>query len=151
MEKEPVEQSDSIHTKIRKVLKDLGPSGIVMAIAAIFCLTVLLKDDFGSLSGKTVSSAQSSVEEKHKEQITAIFESIEGVAVDSINISYKTVADSSTTLLTSSQTDTVSNGVVIIYRGTLKASYDIAQAISLLLDVPIHQISLLNASELGGN
>ena len=151
MGKEPAEQSESISTKIRKMLMDLGPSGIVMVIAAIFSITLLLKDDLGSLSGKNVSSAQSSVEVKHKEQITAIFESIEGVTVDSINISYKTVADSSTTLFASSQTDTVSNGVVIVYRGTLKASYDVTQAISLLLDVPIHQISLLNASELGGN
>ncbi|MDO5792776.1 MAG: hypothetical protein Q4Q00_01120 [Turicibacter sp.] len=151
MGKEPAEQSESIGTKIRKMLTDLGPSGIVMVIAAIFSITLLLKDDLGSLSGKNVSSAQSSVEVKHKEQITAIFESIEGVTVDSINISYKTVADSSTTLFASSQTDTVSNGVVIVYRGTLKASYDVTQAISLLLDVPIHQISLLNASELGGN
>lgn len=151
MGKEPAEQSESIGTKIRKMLMDLGPSGIVMVIAAIFSITLLLKDDLGSLSGKNVSSAQSSVEVKHKEQITAIFESIEGVTVDSINISYKTVADSSTTLFASSQTDTVSNGVVIVYRGTLKASYDVTQAISLLLDVPIHQISLLNASELGGN
>lgn len=151
MGKEPAEQSESISTKIRKMLTDLGPSGIVMVIAAIFSITLLLKDDLGSLSGKNVSSAQSSVEVKHKEQITAIFESIEGVTVDSINISYKTVADSSTTLFASSQTDTVSNGVVIVYRGTLKASYDVTQAISLLLDVPIHQISLLNASELGGN
>lgn len=151
MGKEPAEQSESISTKIRKMLTDLGPSGIVMVIAAIFGITLLLKDDLGSLSGKNVSSAQSSVEVKHKEQITAIFESIEGVTVDSINISYKTVADSSTTLFASSQTDTVSNGVVIVYRGTLKASYDVTQAISLLLDVPIHQISLLNASELGGN
>lgn len=151
MGKEPAEQSESIGTKIRKMLTDLGPSGIVMVIAAIFSITLLLKDDLGSLSGKNVSSAQSSVEVKHKEQITAIFESIEGVTVDSINISYKTVADSSTTLFASSQIDTVSNGVVIVYRGTLKASYDVTQAISLLLDVPIHQISLLNASELGGN
>ncbi|MDO4924853.1 MAG: hypothetical protein Q3980_04205 [Turicibacter sp.] len=151
MGKEPAEQSESISTKIRKMLTDLGPSGIVMVIAAIFSITLLLKDDLGSLSGKNVSSAQSSVEVKHKEQITAIFESIEGVTVDSINISYKTVADSSTTLFASSQTDTVSNGVVIVYRGTLKASYDVTQAISLLLDVPIHQISILNASELGGN
>ena len=151
MGKEPAEQSESIGTKIRKMLTDLGPSGIVMVIAAIFSITLLLKDDLGSLSGKNVSSAQSSVEVKHKEQITAIFESIEGVTVDSINISYKTVADSSTTLFASSQTDTVSNGVVIVYRGTLKASCDVTQAISLLLDVPIHQISLLNASELGGN
>ena len=82
---------------------------------------------------------------------SALFDSIEGVTVDSINISYKSVADSSTTLFVSSQTDTVSNGVVIVYRGTIKAPYDVTHAISLLLDVPIHQISLLNASELGGN
>ena len=151
MEKEQVEQSESIGKKIRQMLSDLGPSGMLMIVAAIFCITLLLKDDFGSLSGKNVSSANSSVEVKHREQITAIFEAIEGVTVDSINISYKTVADSSTTLFASSQTDTVSNGVVIVYHGTLKASYDVTEAISLLLDVPIHQISLLNASELGGN
>ena len=88
--------------------------------------------------------------EVHKE-VFALFDSIEGVTVDSINISYKSVAESSTALFVSSQTDMVSNGVVIVYQGTIKAPYDVTHAISLLLDVPIHQISLLNASKLGGN
>lgn len=150
MERKPTEKSGAISLAIRKVMTDLGPVGIIMLIAAMFVVTVLLKDDFGSLSGNHLSS-ESSVEARHKEQITALFDSIEGVTVESINISYKSVADTSTTLFASSQTDTVSNGVVIIYRGTIKAPYDVTHAISLLLDVPIHQISLLNASELGGN
>jgi len=150
VEKKPTEKSGSISLTIRKVMTDLGPFRIIMLIGAIFVVSFLLKDDFSSLSGNHLSSAPS-VEARHKEQITALFDSIEGVTVDSINISYKSVADSSTTLFVSSQTDTVSNGVVIVYRGTIKAPYDVTHAISLLLDVPIHQISLLNASELGGN
>ena len=87
-----------------------------------------------------------------QEQINTLFASIEGVTLESVNLSYKTVSDSSSaTIFASNQTNTVSNGVVIVYRGVLKAPYDVTNAISLLLDVPIHQISLLNASELGGN
>lgn len=150
MEKKPAEKSESIGSKLRKAMTDLGPTKVLMVIVAMGVITFLLNDDLGSLSGNQLSSAPT-VEARHKEQITALFDSIEGVTVDSINISYKTVAESSTTLFVSSQTDTVSNGVVIVYRGTIKAPFDVTQAISLLLDVPIHQISLLNASDLGGN
>ncbi|MDE5977530.1 MAG: hypothetical protein K2G70_03575 [Turicibacter sp.] len=150
MENKSTKKSEIMSSKIRKVIAELGVGGLVMFIGAGFVMVNLLNDNFGFLSQSHLSSA-SSVDARHKEQITALFDSIEGVTVDSINISYKTVADSSTTLFASNQTDTVSNGVVIVYRGTIKAPYDVMNAISLLLDVPFHQISLLNASELGGN
>ena len=146
----PTDKSDSIMSKIHKMMAELGPTGLLMLVAALVVTTFLLKDGFGSLSGNQVSLAPT-IEARHKEQITALFDSIEGVTVDSINISYKSVAESSTALFVSSQTDMVSNGVVIVYQGNLKAPYDVTQAISLLLDVPFHQISLLNASKLGGN
>ena len=118
--------------KLRKIVADLGPFGI-----------------FENNSGKTTTNV---LETKHQEQINTLFASIEGVTLESVNLSYKTVSDSSSaTIFASNQTNTVSNGVVIVYRGVLKAPYDVTNAISLLLDVPIHQISLLNASELGGN
>ena len=150
MEGKPSTKPGRISSGLKKIMADVGPLGIIMFLGAAFVVTSLLKDDMGSLcslANNQVSSAQTSVEVKHKEQITALFESIEGVTVDSINISYKSVADTSSALFSSSQ-ETVSNGVVIVYQGTIKAPYDVTHAISLLLDVPIHQITLLKASEL---
>ena len=150
MEGKPSTKPGRISSGLKKIMADVGPLGIIMFLGAAFVVTSLLKDDMGSLgslANNQESSAQTSVEVKHKEQITALFESIEGVTVDSINISYKSVADTSSALFSSSQ-ETVSNGVVIVYQGTIKAPYDVTQAISLLLDVPIHQITLLKASEL---
>ena len=150
MEGKPSTKPGRISSGLKKIMADVGPLGIIMFLGAAFVVTSLLKDDMGSLgslANNQESSAQTSVEVKHKEQITALFESIEGVTVDSINISYKSVADTSSALFSSSQ-ETVSNGVVIVYRGTIKAPYDVTHAISLLLDVPIHQITLLKASEL---
>ena len=150
MEGKPSTKPGRISSGLKKSMADVGPLGIIMFLGAAFVVTSLLKDDMGSLgslANNQESSAQTSVEEKHKEQITALFESIEGVTVDSINISYKSVADTSSALFSSSQ-ETVSNGVVIVYQGTIKAPYDVTHAISLLLDVPIHQITLLKASEL---
>lgn len=150
MEGKPSIKPGRISSGLKKIMADVGPLGIIMFLGAAFVVTSLLKDDMGSLgslANNQESSAQTSVEVKHKEQITALFESIEGVTVDSINISYKSVADTSSALFSSSQ-ETVSNGVVIVYQGTIKAPYDVTHAISLLLDVPIHQITLLKASEL---
>lgn len=150
MEGQPPTKSGRMSLGFKKIMADVGPLGIIMFLGAAFVVMSLLKDDIGSLgslSNNQESSATSSVEGKHKEQITALFESIEGVTVDSINISYKSVADTSSALFSSSQ-ETVSNGVVIVYQGTIKAPYDVTHAISLLLDVPIHQITLLKASEL---
>lgn len=150
MEGKPSTKPGRISSGLKKIMADVGPLGIIMFLGAAFVVTSLLKDDMGSLgslANNQESSAQTSVEVKHKEQITALFESIEGVTVDSINISYKSVADTSSALFSSSQA-TVSNGVVIVYQGTIKAPYDVTHAISLLLDVPIHQITLLKASEL---
>ena len=150
MEGKPSTKPGRISSGLKKIMADVGPLGIIMFLGAAFVVTSLLKDDMGSLgslANNRESSAQTSVEVKHKEQITALFESIEGVTVDSINISYKSVADTSSALFSSSQ-ETVSNGVVIVYQGTIKAPYDVTHAISLLLDVPIHQITLLKASEL---
>ena len=150
MEGKPSTKPGRISSGLKKIMADVGPLGIIMFLGAAFVVTSLLKDDMvslGSLANNQESSAQTSVEVKHKEQITALFESIEGVTVDSINISYKSVADTSSALFSSSQ-ETVSNGVVIVYQGTIKAPYDVTHAISLLLDVPIHQITLLKASEL---
>ena len=150
MEGKPSTKPGRISSGLKKIMADVGPLGIIMFLGAAFVVTSLLKDDMGSLgslANNQESSAQTSVEVKHKEQITALFESIEGVTVDSINISYKSVADTSSDLFSSSQ-ETVSNGVVIVYQGTIKAPYDVTHAISLLLDVPIHQITLLKASEL---
>ena len=135
--------------KLRKIVADLGPFGILSVIAAVFIFTTLFNGSFENNSGKTTTHV---LETKHQEQINTLFASIEGVTLESVNLSYKTVSDSSSaTIFASNQTNTVSNGVVIVYRGVLKAPYDVTNAISLLLDVPIHQISLLNASELGGN
>lgn len=135
--------------KLRKRVADLGPFGILSVIAAVFIFTTLFNGSFENNSGKTTTNV---LETKHQEQINTLFASIEGVTLESVNLSYKTVSDSSSaTIFASNQTNTVSNGVVIVYRGVLKAPYDVTNAISLLLDVPIHQISLLNASELGGN
>lgn len=150
MEGKPSTKPGRISSGLKKIMADVGPLGIIMFLGAAFVVTSLLKDDMGSLgslANNQESSAQTSVEVKHKEQITALFESIEGVTVDSINISYKSVADTSSALFSSSQ-ETVSNGVVIVYQGTIKAPYDVTHAISLLLDVPIHQITSLKASEL---
>ncbi len=150
MEGKPSTKPGRISSGLKKIMADVGPLGIIMFLGAAFVVMSLLKDDMGSLgslANNQESSAQTSVEVKHKEQITALFESIEGVTVDSINISYKSVADTSSALFSSSQ-ETVSNGVVIVYQGTIKAPYDVTHAISLLLDVPIHQITLLKASEL---
>ena len=150
MEGKPSTKPGRISSGLKKIMADVGPLGIIMFLGAAFVVTSLLKDDMGSLgslANNQESSAQTSVEVKHKEQITALFEAIEGVTVDSINISYKSVADTSSALFSSSQ-ETVSNGVVIVYQGTIKAPYDVTHAISLLLDVPIHQITLLKASEL---
>lgn len=150
MEGKPSTKPGRISSGLKKIMADVGPLGIIMFLGAAFVVTSLLKDDMGSLgslANNQESSAQTSVEVKHKEQITALFESIEGVTVDSINISYKSVADTSSALFSSSQ-EMVSNGVVIVYQGTIKAPYDVTHAISLLLDVPIHQITLLKASEL---
>lgn len=150
MEGKPSTKPGRISLGLKKIMADVGPLGIIMFLGAAFVVTSLLKDDMGSLgslANNQESSAQTSVEVKHKEQITALFESIEGVTVDSINISYKSVADTSSALFSSSQ-ETISNGVVIVYQGTIKAPYDVTHAISLLLDVPIHQITLLKASEL---
>ena len=150
MEGKPSTKPGRISSGLKKIMADVGPLGIIMFLGAAFVVTSLLKDDMGSLgslANNQESSAQTSVEVKHKEQITALFESIEGVTVDSINISYKSGADTSSALFSSSQ-ETVSNGVVIVYQGTIKAPYDVTHAISLLLDVPIHQITLLKASEL---
>ncbi len=150
MEGKPSTKPGRISSGLKKIMADVGPLGIIMFLGAAFVVTSLLKDDMGSLgslANNQESSAQTSVEVKHKEQITALFESIEGVTVDSINISYKSVADTSSALFSSIQ-ETVTNGVVIVYQGTIKAPYDVTHAISLLLDVPIHQITLLKASEL---
>ena len=150
MEGKPSTKPGRISSGLKKIMADVGPLGIIMFLGAAFVVMSLLKDDMGSLgslANNQESSAQTSVEVKHKEQITALFESIEGVTVDSINISYKSVAHTSSALFSSSQ-ETVSNGVVIVYQGTIKAPYDVTHAISLLLDVPIHQITLLKASEL---
>lgn len=136
--------------KFKKVMEDLGPLGILSLIAAVVVCTMLFGGSFNDNS--LTSTSQSTIEAKHKEQLTALFDSITGVEIESINIAYKSVSDSSSAaIFASSQTNTVSNGVVIVYRGTIKALYDVTNAISLLLDIPIHQISLLNASELGGN
>ena len=151
MEGQPPTKSGRMSLGFKKIMADVGPLGIIMFLGAAFVVMSLLKDDIGSLgslSNNQESSAQTSVEVKHKEQITALFESIEGVTVDSINISYKSVADTSSALFSSSSQETVSNGVVIVYQGTIKAPYDVMHAISLLLDVPLHQITLLKASEL---
>ena len=109
MEGKPSTKPGRISSGLKKIMADVGPLGIIMFLGAAFVVTSLLKDDMGSLgslANNQESSAQTSVEVKHKEQITALFESIEGVTVDSINISYKSVADTSSALFSSSQ-DTV--------------------------------------------
>lgn len=142
--------SQTFGQKIRKMIEDLGPFGILSLVAAVIIFTMLFKEGFNDNS--LTSTDHSGIETRQKEQLTALFDSIRGVNVESINIAYKSVPDSSSaTIFTSNQTNTVSNGVVIVYRGNIRAPYEVTNAISLLLDVPIHQISLLNASELGGN
>lgn len=135
--------------KIKKLFEDVGPFGFALIVAGIMMFSMFFGGDYNS---STTKASTSTLEAKHTEQINTLFDSIEGVSIESVNLSYKTVSDSSSaTIFTSSQTSTVSNGVVIVYRGVIKAPYDVMNAISLLLDVPIYQISLLNASELGGN
>lgn len=135
--------------KIRKIIEDVGALGMLSIIVVIVVISMFLGGDYTDNVSKGTAHT---LEEKHREQINTLFDSIEGVSIESVNLSYKTVSDSSSTsLFTSSQTNTVSNGVVIIYSGIIKSPYDVTNAISLLIDVPIHQISLLKASELGGN
>lgn len=135
--------------KIRKIIEDVGALGMLSIILVIVVISMFLGGDYTDNISKGTTHT---LEEKHREQINTLFDSIEGVSIESVNLSYKTVSDSSSTsLFTSSQTNTVSNGVVIIYSGIIKSPYDVTNAISLLIDVPIHQISLLKASELGGN
>lgn len=93
----------------------------------------------------------SNVEDQKKEQVVQLFDLIGGVELQSVNIGYSDVAVSSNSLLTTNKNVTVASGVVVVYSGYLKAPYEVSKAISLLLDVPIHQISILNTTDLGGN
>ncbi|MGL4337878.1 MAG: hypothetical protein ACRCST_13375 [Turicibacter sp.] len=97
-----------------------------------------------------LNSATNAGDQK-KEQVIQLFDSIGGVELQSVNIGYSDVAVSSNSLLSTNKNVTVASGVVVVYSGYLKAPYEVSKAISLLLDVPIHQISILNTTDLGGN
>lgn len=148
------ENVETISKKIRKMIMDLGPLGMLGLIVATFILLNLIGGDLGnSLFRGASPSALMEIETRHKEQLTALFEAIEGVTVEHINISYRTVTEQAAAIFTSHQTSqTVANSVVILYQGTITMQYDVTRAISLLLDVPFHQISLINTQEItGGN
>ncbi|HAX72850.1 MAG TPA: hypothetical protein DCY20_04945 [Firmicutes bacterium] len=99
----------------------------------------------------SLGSSKSSVEQTHQLQVEQLFESIGSVEIQSVNVAYTEKTVTTTSLFTSNQTSTVPNGVVIVYSGSLSAPYEVTQAISLLLDIPIHKISMLNTKDLGGN
>jgi len=149
------ENTEPISGKIRKMISELGPLGMLALIAAGFILISLIRDDLGktSLSHPSGSTSISEVEVRQKEKITALFDPIEEVTVDNIIISYETVPNSSSTLFTSSQSEQVAvRSVVILHEGVIVAQYDITRAISLLLDVPFHQITFVNILDIiGGN
>jgi len=149
------EKVDSISGKIRHIISELGPLGMLSLIVSTFIFLNLIRDDFGSgpFSNSDPSSAVIEVEERQKENILALFESIEGVTVDNIIISYKTMADSSSTIFSTNQKEQMVVGnVVILHQGNIVAEYDVTRAISLLLDVPFHQVSLVNTLDIiGGN
>lgn len=149
------ENADSLSGKLRKIISELGPLGMLALIAAGFIFMNLIRDDFGSgsLSSSSASTTVTEVELKQKEKIIALFDPIEEVTVDNIIISYGTIPNSSSTIFTSNQTEQVMvQSVVILHQGPIVAQYDVTQAISLLLDVPFHQISLVNTLDIiGGN
>jgi len=149
------EKVDSISGKIRHMISELGPLGMLSLIVATFIFLNLIRDDFGSglFSSSDPSSAIIELEERQKENILALFESIEDVTVNNIIFSYKTMTDSSTTIFTTQQKEQLVVGnVVILHQGAIVAQYDVILAISLLLDVPFHQVSLVNTLDIiGGN
>ena len=150
------EKKDSVTGKIRKILTDLGPLGMIALVAAVFIFQGLVGDTLGSgLLGSNSSSVNAicSMEERQKSQITALFDPIEEVTVENIIISYDQITETSSTIFTSSQPErNVVRSVVVLHHGTVTAQYDITRAISLILDVPFHQISLLNTLDIiGGN
>lgn len=149
------ENTEPISGKIRKMISELGPLGMIALIAAGFILISLIRDDLGkaSLSQPSGSTNLTEVEVRQKEKITALFDPIEEVTVDNIIISYETIPNSSSTLFTSSQSEqAVVQSVVILHEGVIVAQYDVTRAISLLLDVPFHQIKFVNILDIiGGN
>ena len=67
--------------KLRKIVADLGPFGILSVIAAVFIFTTLFNGSFENNSGKTTTNV---LETKHQEQINTLFASIEGVTLERI-------------------------------------------------------------------
>ena len=153
---EMTEKSESMTTKIRKIISDLGPLGMIALVFSIFLFNGLIGDNFSNgLLGSTGSSglAICEVEERQRNQITALFDPLEEVAVENIIISYDRITESSSTIFASSQPEQmVVRSVVVLHHGAVTEEYVMTRAISLILDVPFHQISLINTSDIiGGN
>lgn len=82
-------------------------------------------------------------DDKQAAQVVSLLEPIESMTIHSVNIGYAQEVVSSGSILSGSTAKQITNGVVIMYSGVLKNEYDITNAISILLDVPFHQITFI--------
>ncbi len=111
-----------------------------VALVGVLLIPILMFFMSGTLGEKKVLGNQG---DYHEQQVMALFEPMESVEVHSVSIGYGAEVIASASLLSGNKEQTVTNGVVIVYSGVLQNVYELTKAISILLDVPIHQISFI--------
>ena len=122
--------------------KKISTQQTLIIVALIFVLLILtvsmlLPDSLSWVNEKI------SYETQQEEQVMALLTPMTSLEVHSVNISYETVVVKATSLLAGDETREVASGLVVVYSGVIENVYDVTNALSILLGVPIHQISFI--------
>ena len=130
---------------IRSIIADLGPKGVMALIAAMALGLILFTDLGGGVMRRSGQIEEAAVDDR-TQLVLDIFAPIETAEVHSVILSVESVAQTQSTVFSSrpAAEREIVNGVVIYYEGTLLHPAETRRAISLLLDVGLHQIEFLN-------
>ena len=130
-------------SKLRKIISDLGPLG-VLAIAATLFISVTLVNGSGGWPLSNSSSGNPVEAHGYEEKIQQLFQLIDGVELKNVMIRFdETHSASSAIFGTSRTTEMVPSGLTAIYDGQLNRPYDVTQAISAITGIPFFEINLI--------
>ena len=92
---------------------------------------------------RTASVSGAQTDDKNAAQVMSLLAPMTEMTIHSVNIGYGEEVISSGSILSGSQSQAITTGVVVVYSGMLEQEYDLTHAISILLDVPFHQITFI--------